>query len=317
MFSLGLAIVISPCTYFLLPLVLALATTSNTTITKSTTKKEYYKQIFVFIIGFILGALIIYFLANVLKTLSIFNFIKLFLGIIFIVIGIYSIYKPVSITINANFNKNLFLTGVFIPIISSLSGCGLPFLATLSTISNVNLLLIIAFILGMLTPYLAIFIGGKLTTRIIQNFISKTHKIWDKVTSILFLLLGFYTLLTVGFFTIKDLTIILILVIIIFSVLCFKQCFLIKKRGFTKFLLATISFIFWSISISTCKIFSLQKYGPIENNLPIQNLINYYPHTCSGTIRFCPYCITCSIIFLITTIITTYTYINATQNDKN
>ncbi len=303
---LGLALVLNPCTYFLLPVILL-------TINKA---KNQSKAIILFLLGFVASFLLLGVLGNVLQNFNYFNSIKITIALFLIAFGIYSFYKP-NLELHINLKPiSMFSIGLSIPFLTSASGCGLPVALSAITsilISKHPIISAFSLFIGMITPYLLVFMFQKSFLNLLQKHLQKLNKTFHLLTPFLLIIVGLYTLFTVFYISITEIKLLFAVLFIIFAILCFIKCNKTpKKRLITLLLLATITYILWIVVIYTCQLFTQQHItGPIESLSILKPYINQNAHTCNAQVSYCPYCITCNLFFIITTVITAYVYIKS------
>lgn len=320
-FGLGLAIVLSPCAYFLFPVVLITlftgidSQTHRKLLSRQASKKHLIK-ILIFFIGLILGGLLLVLLSGIIGHLLVFKSIKLLLGMLFIGVGVYAYFQDIN-GVGLQLPKfGVIGLGFAIPIVSSISGCGLPFLTSAITLMNGTALVwrISGFLLGMTIPYLVVVLAGDWAVNLIRNFNKKYHGLNHLVTPLLFAATGVYTIFSVFYINSTDMTQLLVLIIFTFGIICYLLCKkYVKTRGWTIILLvlsATLAYVFWYLILQACQMFSHAGiWGPLEKLNILRPYIGTSEHTCTTRMSYCPYCLTCNIIFVIASVITAYAYL--------
>ena len=324
-FGLGLAIVISPCAYFLFPVVLITLFSSayvgkNKNISKQVAIKKHIGKIALFLLGFIAGGLFLVLMSNIVGKLLVFKSIKLLLGMLFVGIGVYSYFYGIK-GVQVYMPKfGVIGLGFAIPIVSSVSGCGLPFLTSAIAVmgnSGAWLLKVSGFLLGLVLPYLVVILVGDIAIKWIKGFNKKYHNINHMLTPLLFVATGIYTIFSVFYIKTGDMTQLLVLIMLVFGVICYLLC---KKQAnrhksviFLLAFSAGLAYIFWYLIVLTCKMFSQYSlHGPIEHLGFLQQYVGRSAeHSCNAGITYCPYCLTCNIIFVVASGITAYVYIVA------
>ena len=320
-FGLGLAIVLSPCAYFLFPVVLItlfsdLNTQKGLKRTSQRLSIKHLNKILMFFIGFVLGGILIVLFSGAVGHLLAFKSIKLLLGMLFVGAGVYAYFQNIN-GIGLQFPKlGIIGLGFSIPIVSSISGCGLPFLASAVAIMSSSTWIwnVLSFLLGMILPYLIVVLAGDWAINLIKSFNKRYYKLNHWITPLLFVVTGIYTIFSVFYINPTDMTQLLILIIIVFAIICYLLCKkYVRTRGWTIALLvlsATLAYVFWYLILQVCQLFSrVGIWGPLEKLTFLRPYIGVSEHTCTNKVSYCPYCLTCNIVFVVASIITAYAYL--------
>lgn len=304
----GLVASFTPCIIVLIPILMYKFISEG---------KIEYKKFFLFLGGYIFFYILFgYFLKNTL-TSQIQNGFKFGLGLLFIILGILSIFNklnPIKIPI---FN-NPYLLGISFALIVSFNPCSLPYLSIIFSETGSKIFYnLIFFALGLITPaFIFSFFGISFL-----NISKKTQKITSKINTLMHYILilsGFYIIFTIKSFSDYDIYLVGVFFIFIFLILLKSYFIINSKKDLFKLknvllLLSLIIIVFTAVTHCAYQVKSYDNSKVLFGNL--NN--NKQQFSCSSNVFECKICTTCIYKFLFASflgflaiVLTKFNYIN-------
>ena len=281
----GATLSFMPCSAFLLPIIsyLFLALPKN---------KARYLRILEFIVGFSIGFAAIGLLVKFIGSNPLAIGFKLAISLVFIALGILSAIKPTFIGINFQVKtKSIFAYGFLLPLVLSLSPCGLPILA--GVLVQFNILYFVYLWFGALLPYLAIILFAEIMQKVTHKIVKFTYWL-EKSAFLLFIISGIYGLYSLEIFSNFDLSVGLGLFAALSLVILFYKLHKNSKQAVFIVTLYTFFILVWFFIFNFCN-------QHIEKNIT-------YNFSCGHPI-VCPYCLKCYIVFLLGVVISVLLFV--------
>ena len=283
----GVALILMPCSAFIIPVVLL-----KFTVDKKVSLTKLLWFALTFWSSFAILGIFIYFLGN--NPIS--TAIKIVLSLFFISIGVVAMFVPLKLQFAFNSKLSDAFLGFLVPLVIIFSPCGIP-VVSLNVATGFNFIAILAMGIGALVPFLVLAFVGSLGNKILQKIIKATYYI-EKTSGLLLVIAGVYGLYSLGTFNKFDfiLSIFLALggLILFFFWTLRKRKY--KLQRIVDSMMFMVSLIVWVFIWNYC-----------NNKITVS-----VAHICGQKIH-CSYCASCYVLFIVGAVITAGLYLLASM----